>query len=83
MGRETMLPLMADPTISKLVDTALTHLFSVQFRLGFADPPELVPWGAYNESVVNTPKHQALAKYAADASLVLLKNTQKTLPLKK
>ena len=34
-------------------------------------------------AVVNTPEHQKLAKYAADSSLVLLKNNGKTLPLTK
>jgi hypothetical protein len=50
-------------------------------RLGFADPPESVPFGLVNSSVVDTPAHRALAKEAADQSLVLLKNTEHTLPL--
>jgi beta-D-xylosidase 4 len=83
MNSKTMLPLMDDPQILKLVDTALTHLFKVQFRLGFADPPSLVPWAHYGSEKVNTPEHQALAKYAADSSIVLLKNLASTLPLKK
>ena len=82
MGTKTLLPLLDDPNIAKLVDTALTHLFMVQFRLGFADPPSMVPWAKYGAEVVNTPEHQALAKYAADSSIVLLKNDAKTLPLK-
>lgn len=82
MGTKTLLPLLDDANIEKLVDTALTHLFMVQFRLGFADPPSMVPWAKYGAEVVNTPEHQALAKYAADSSLVLLKNSAKTLPLK-
>jgi hypothetical protein len=46
----------------------------VQFRLGFGDPDTTVPWAQFNESVVNTPANQQLAKEAADQSLVLLKN---------
>ena len=66
MGTKTLLPLLDDVNIEKLVDTALTHLFMVQFRLGFADPPSIQPpWAKYGEEVVNTPEHQALAKYAA------------------
>ena len=40
-----------------------------------------MPWARYNESVVNTPASQALAKKACDDSLVLLKNDAHTLPL--
>ena len=46
MSSKTMLPLLNDPKIVALVNTALTHLFTVQFRLGFADPPAMVPWSA-------------------------------------
>ena len=42
-----------------------------------------MPWGRYGLEKVNTPEHQALAKYAADSSIVLLKNAAKTLPLAK
>jgi hypothetical protein len=33
----------------------------------------MVPWAQFDESVVNTPANQQLAKEAADQSLVLLK----------
>jgi len=62
-------------------DHALQNLFKVQFRLGMADPPELVPWSGYGPSVVNTPEHQRLAKEASDQSIVLLKNAKQSLPL--
>lgn len=81
MGSKAMLPLLANKTIAALVDTALRNLFTVQFRLGFGDKRSDVPWGNYGPEVVNTPGHQQLAKEAADQSLVLLKNTGKTLPL--
>jgi len=38
-------------------------------------------WINYNQSVVDTSAHRALAKDAADQSLVLLKNDAKALPL--
>lgn len=50
MGGKTMLPLLDDPKIMELVNTALVHLFTVQFRLGFADPPSMVPWASYESS---------------------------------
>ena len=81
MSSKTMLPLLNDPKIMALVNTALTHLFTVQFRLGFADPPAMVPWAKLGAEVVNTPEHQRLAYEAAVQSLVLLKNTGGTLPL--
>lgn len=81
MGSKTMLPLLQNSSVASLVDTALKHLFTVQFRLGFGDPRSSNPWFTFGPEVVNTPEHQALAKEAADQSLVLLKNEDKTLPL--
>eukprot|EP00463_Aulacantha_scolymantha_P002743 TRINITY_DN347_c0_g1_i2.p1 TRINITY_DN347_c0_g1~~TRINITY_DN347_c0_g1_i2.p1 ORF type:complete len:577 (-),score=112.83 TRINITY_DN347_c0_g1_i2:136-1608(-) len=66
-----------------LLDGALEHLVLVQIRLGWLDPPDLVPWSKYNQTVVNTPAHQALALEAAQESLVLLKNDHSTLPFDK
>uniref|UniRef100_A0A7S3APJ0 Fibronectin type III-like domain-containing protein n=1 Tax=Haptolina ericina TaxID=156174 RepID=A0A7S3APJ0_9EUKA len=80
MGEKTMGALLDDPQIASLAEIALKNLFRVQLRLGFADPPELVPFGTADSSVVDTAAHRALAKEAADQSLVLLKNDQKTLP---
>jgi hypothetical protein len=44
MDAKTMGPLVTDPTIGPLVDTALKHLFAVQFRLGFGDSDDSIPW---------------------------------------
>ena len=49
-------------------------------RLGFFDPRSEVPWAEYGDEVVDTPEHRALAKEAADQSIVLLKNEEGTLP---
>ena len=81
MNSKAMTPLLADPKVSGLVTTALTNLFKVQFRLGFANPAGDLPWNKIGSESVNTPAHQALAKEAADQSLVLLKNDQTTLPV--
>jgi len=64
------------------VDTALTHLFAVQFRLGMFDPDSLQPYRKITAADVNTPDHQVLALQAALESFVLLKNDG-TLPLDK
>jgi beta-glucosidase-like glycosyl hydrolase len=74
MSAGTMSKLLPTPSISALVDTALNHLFTVQFRLGFGTPDDKVPWAQYGKEVVNTPEHQQLALEAAQQSLVLLKN---------
>lgn len=83
MNSKTMFALLDDKEISALADVALKNLFMVQFRLGFADPVSVQPeWINYGSSVVDTAAHRALAKEAADQSMVLLKNDRKSLPLK-
>lgn len=82
MGKDTMVSLLTKGDVKiHFVDAALRHLFRVQFRLGFADPPSLVPWAAFGAEVVNTAEHRALARDAAEQTFVLLKNDAGTLPL--
>merc|ERR1711865_789849 len=84
MGSKTMTTLLNDTNVQALADRALKNLFMVQFRLGLADPVEIQPaWARYGKSVVNTAAHQALAKEAADQSMVLLKNNNGALPIVK
>ena len=56
------------------IDHALTQLMTARFRLGMFDPPGLVPWSRLSYSVNQSPQHDALARRAADESIVLLKN---------
>ncbi|WP_460847971.1 glycoside hydrolase family 3 protein [Phytohabitans suffuscus] len=56
------------------VDDALRHIFSVRFRLGEFDPPGRNPYAAITPDVIDSPEHRRLARQAADAQLVLLKN---------
>ena len=65
-----MTPLFGQGNISSLVDTALEHLFAVQFRLGFGTPDDKVPWAQYGSEVVNTPAHQQLALEVCGCGLV-------------
>jgi beta-glucosidase len=66
------------------LDRALRRLFRAQMRLGVFDPKDRLPWAGYTyETIVNSPKHRELALEAARASIVLLKNENDTLPLKK
>jgi beta-glucosidase len=58
----------------RTIDTAVTRLMLARFRLGMFDPPGRVPWSALPLSTIRSPQHDALARRAAQESLVLLKN---------
>lgn len=57
------------------IDDALTRLFYTRFRLGMFDPDSQVPWAQIPYSVNQSAEHDALARKAAQKSLVLLKNS--------
>ena len=65
------------------IDVSVKRLFTARFRLGMFDPPDQVPYANIPYSVVDSKEHKALALEAAQKSIVLLKNENKTLPLKK
>jgi len=56
------------------LDTAFTRLFSARMKLGMFDPPSRVSYAQIPFSVNDTPEHRALARRAAQMSMVLLKN---------
>ncbi|HEX7085629.1 MAG TPA: glycoside hydrolase family 3 C-terminal domain-containing protein [Vicinamibacterales bacterium] len=64
------------------IDVALTRLMRTRIRLGMFDPPERVPYASIPYSVNEAPEHDQLARRAAQASIVLLKNDG-LLPLSK
>lgn len=65
------------------VDRAVTRLLAARFRLGLFDPPAMVPWSTLGASANDTPAHRELALRTAKESLVLLKNENNLLPLRK
>jgi beta-glucosidase len=65
----------------KTIDEAVSRVLTAKFRLGlfehpYVDPVEAKLWNGY-------PDHRKLAKQAACESIVLLKNENSLLPLKK
>ncbi len=61
------------------IDNAVRHILRIKFRLGLFDNPYVKE---NQPSVFYTPDHLAKAKEAALQSVILLKNDNKTLPLK-
>ena len=65
------------------LDISLKRLFLIRYRLGMFDPPEKVKFAQTPASVLEAPTHKAHALKMAQQSVVLLKNENNTLPLKK
>lgn len=64
------------------IDQALTRTFDVLVRLGWFDPPEQQIYRQLNKTHVDTPEARELSLTSAQESIVLLKNVNKSLPLK-
>jgi len=65
------------------IDEALFYNYKTLFKLGMFDPDSLIPFANYSLDTVRCNAHLTVAKEAARKSIVLLKNDNKTLPLKK
>jgi beta-glucosidase len=63
------------------VDAAVRHILAIRFRLGEFDPHGSNPYAGTTADVVNCSAHQRLAREAARAAVVLLKNDDGLLPL--
>jgi len=67
----------------KEIDVAVKRLFTARFKLGMFDPDEMVKYARIPYDVVDSKEHKALALASARKSIVLLKNENNLLPLKK
>ncbi len=67
----------------KDLDVCVGRLLTARMKLGMFDPDEKVAYAQIPFSVNDNPAHDQLARIAAQKSIVLLKNTNNTLPLKK
>ncbi len=67
----------------KELDVSVKRLFLARFKLGMIDPPEMVKYTKIPYDVVDSKEHKEMALEAARKSIVLLKNEDHLLPLKK
>jgi beta-glucosidase len=67
----------------KEIDASLKRLLRTEFKLGFFDHPANSPYVSYGADSISNPAHVALARKVAQQSMVLLKNNNNLLPLRK
>jgi len=67
----------------KDIDVSVGRLMTARFKLGMFDPDDQVAYAQIPFSVNDNPAHDYLARVAAQKSIVLLKNSGNTLPLRK
>ena len=65
------------------VDVSVKRLFKARFLLGMFDPTDAVPYNKYTIAMNDTKEHRAEALLASQKAIVLLKNENHFLPLKK
>ena len=65
------------------INISVRRLFLIRFQLGMFDPPSMVKYAQTTSSALEAPAHKAHALKMARQSIVLLKNENNVLPLKK
>jgi beta-glucosidase len=65
------------------IDDAVTRILRVKFAMGMMDPKRSQMADRALAKTFGSPEHRKVAREAVRESLVLLKNNNKTLPLKK
>ena len=66
-----------------MIDNTFKTLYRTRFKLGFFDPEENNPFSKIGPEVINSEEHQQLALETAQNSVVMLKNKNNVLPLRK
>jgi len=67
----------------KEIDVSLKRLFTIRFRLGMFDPPEMVKYAQIPITALENQPHKDHALKMARESIVLLRNQNNLLPLSK
>ena len=65
------------------IDVNVKRILKARFELGMFDPAENLPWANLGLDDLSSPAHTALASKAAHEAIVLLKNQNNLLPIKK
>ena len=65
------------------IDVSVKRLFMIRFRLGMFDPVSMVRYAQTSDAVLESAEHKAHALKMARQSIVLLRNENNMLPLKK
>ncbi|MFC1561275.1 glycoside hydrolase family 3 C-terminal domain-containing protein, partial [Candidatus Latescibacterota bacterium] len=65
------------------IDISVKRLFTTRMKLGMFDPPDRVRWAQIPYNVNDSPDHARLAEETARKSIILLKNADGILPLRK
>ena len=82
---ETKAALKDGSITEKEIDELLARKFRIEVKLGLLDPPAMVPYTSIKDSPEpwNTDKDKSVSQKLALESVVLLKNSNSFLPLKK
>lgn len=65
------------------IDVNVKRILKARFELGMFDAPESLPWANLGLEQLSSPEHTALASKAAHEAVVMLKNKDNILPLRK
>ncbi len=65
------------------IDVNVKRILKARFELGMFDAPESLPWADLGLEQLSSPEHTALASKAAHEAVVMLKNKDNILPLRK
>ena len=67
----------------EMINERISQLYKTRFRLGMFDPAGDNPYSKIGPEVIHCEEHIALAREAAQKSIVLLKNKNNVLPISK